>query len=314
MMAGSNIQFFCGKLSKSYKLSYEAFLFNTEIHRRLQSKIGWREFYLLNVDKKIIFSSVFFNVDKGIAISPLKSPFGSFEISKEVQSKDFYDFLLFIEKILSDEGVKEIRITNPPSLLQDNHSLLMATLSSLGYQITEAAGSAIIEVDRPQLLEKMNTAKQRQVKKSEKAGFAFRIINNNKLKTVYAFIHQCRLTKNQNLSMSYVELNKTIQALPNAFVFCGVYDKRKLIAASVCVRTRKDVLYSFYPAHDAQYDAYSPMTMLLSELYQWCYNHKINFLDLGTSMNNNQINFSLLDYKQRVGGTLTTRLKFHKTL
>jgi Acetyltransferase (GNAT) domain len=114
--------------------------------------------------------------------------------------------------------------------------------------------------------------------------------------------------------MSFSELSKTVKALPKSFFMVGVFHDKKMIGACICVQVKAAVVYTFYSAHDSAYDKWSPRVFLLAQLYAWCQKHKIELLDLGTSALKGRPNFPLLDFKLRVGATLTPKYKFRKTL
>jgi hypothetical protein len=56
------------------------------------------------------------------------------------------------------------------------------------------------------------------------------------------------------------------------------------------------------------------LVFLLNGLYAWCQNENVKLLDLGTSYVNGKANATLLDFKLRMGGELTPKFYFHKTL
>jgi hypothetical protein len=54
--------------------------------------------------------------------------------------------------------------------------------------------------------------------------------------------------------------------------------------------------------------------MLIEGMYGWCQQQGIKLLDLGTSALDSQPNFSLLDFKLRLGAHPTAKLTFVKDL
>jgi len=308
------IAFHSGTPPKGFKPDFESFLFNTKKHRSLQSKSGWLEFHLLDFNKKQILSSIYFNISNYKASSPLKAPFGSFEISLQVQLKDFCLFVQQIEVELKKEGVRKIEIQCPPELYISTQPLVTATLSMLGFKIIEAQPGCCIIVNKKSLFEKMFKDKKIKFRLAQKTGLTFKKLSLLKLSEVYSFIAKFRRKLNRTLSMSSSELAKTVKALPHSFLIVGVFLKGRMIAACICVIVSNSILYTFYSAHDDEFDKLSPRIFLLSNLYGWCQKNKVTLLDLGTSGVKDKPNPGLLDFKIRIGGTLTPKYKFEKEL
>jgi CelD/BcsL family acetyltransferase involved in cellulose biosynthesis len=114
--------------------------------------------------------------------------------------------------------------------------------------------------------------------------------------------------------MTFDQLNLTVQKFDRHFHCFGVYHDDRLIAASICIRESKYNLYNFYSAHSKESDSLSPIVYLISELYAWCQHNKIKLLDLGTSALGGKPNFSLIDFKLRLGATPSMKLTFEKEL
>jgi hypothetical protein len=192
--------------------------------------------------------------------------------------------------------------------------LITSALVSQGYEITLTEPGACIVIDETPLANKMAKDKLSRLKKCEKAGLSFREVSLDKLEDVYLFIESCRSQQERKLSMTLPELTQTVAMLPESFFLVGVYHNQKLIAASICIHINTIIIYTFYSAHDPQYNDLSPQVFLLSKLYDWCATQKIGLLDLGTSALDGQPNMPLLDFKLRMGATPTNKFKFRKTL
>ncbi len=247
-------------------------------------------------------------------MSPLRAPFGSFEISEQVSPSDFYSFELKMEEELRNKKVHEIEILCPPELYTSNQPLITTTLVSQGYTINQAESGCCIVVDDKPLFEKMFKDKRVKFQLGQKAGLIFNTIPLTQLNNVYDFIEFFRKKLNRKLSMSGSELTHTIENLPESFFIVGVYLKDQLAAACICIRVSPSIVYTFYSAHDDAIDQISPRVFLLSHLYDLCYQNGVTLLDLGTSTLDGKPNFSLLDFKLRMGGTLTPKYRFQKLL
>lgn len=308
------IAFHSGPPPNGFIADFDPYLFNSKTHRLTQAKTGWKEFHLLDAKRKLILSSIYFHVADWLATSPACAPFGGFEISKQVSTKDFWEFLLNISHALEIENINQIEIQLPPTLLMTNHSLVISTLVSQEYQVVEAETGSTIIVDDIPLKNKMLKDKKAKFKHGVEAGLVFKNIPLSKLNEVYSFIELFRKKMSRKLSMPLAELKRTVNKMPKSFFMVGVYLKEKLVAACICVHVSQSIVYTFYSAHDSDFDKISPRVFLLDALYDWCRQNNIVFLDLGTSTWEGKPNFNLLDFKMRMGSTLTTKFRFHKNL
>ncbi len=308
------ITFHSGPPPKGFKPDFESFLFNTKTHRILQTKIGWVEFHLMQPRTKRILVSAYFNISNAKARSPFKAPFGSFEMTSQLQPKKFYDFVLFLETEIKKIGVDEIEILCPPELYMPNQPLISTTLISQKYSITQAEPGCCVRVDKNPMMDKMRPNKKNTLRQAIQAGLSYKTLSLGEIKDVYHFLENCRREKNQRLSMTLSELKKTIEAIPQSFFLTGVYLNNQMIAASICIRINQSIVYTFYSGHIQQFNKLSPLVFLLSNLYDWCFQHGVSLLDLGTSALDGKPNFNLLDFKLRLGGTLTPKYRFHKIL
>lgn len=307
------LEFISGPAPKGFKPDFESFLFNTPPHRLTQSKTGWKEFHLLERARKRILASVAFHIQGKKASSPCRAPFGSFELSEKVEQSDLLHFILNVEKHLKKIGISQIEISHPPALYTGLHNRVVAALLCQDYSATQCDISCSIKVDQNPL-PRMDSTKRNRFQYGVKAGFTFKKLAISKLKEVYLFIESCLARKKQTLSLSLNQLQESADALPKAFQLFAVYNEKQIIAATVCVHVGKSILYTFYSTHNKEFDQASPLTFLLGNLYNWCRVNGIILLDMGTSTVRGKTNFSLLDYKLRVGGVLSPKFTFRKRL
>lgn len=309
------LDFIEGPFPSSYKIDYERSLFNTPEHRQLQSKSGWLEFHAIRKDRQMVIGSIYFYIIEKVASSPLRAPFGSFELSERITTEQLYHFISFYEQQLRKRNVIEITIKNYPELYHPKaHNILSVLLTSHHYKISQAELGACILVDDVSLDEKMDPWEKRKLRQGMKSNLTFRPMPVNQLKDIYKFISTCRKERGQSLSMSWEEIEKTVEKLKGNFVLFGVLLNDKLIAASISIRVSKKILYNFYSAHPKESDSLSPVVFLIHGMYGWCREKKISLLDLGTSALGGKPNFSLIDFKLRMGALPSMKLTFEKKL
>lgn len=276
---------------------------------------GWTSFYCLRKEKKVVKGRAHFNIQDGVARSPYRNPFGSIEFSDNMEPRELYEFIKYIEKRLAELGAKRVEIKNYPQLYAPGRvSILCTLLMNLGFTVKEAEISACIQVNHRALFDVMSSWEKRKSAQIKRTNLRFSVLPLQRLNEVYSFISSCRQDRNQALSLSFPQLKNVCDHFPEDFILFGVYDGAVLAAASVCIKVNKTIIYNFYYAHARQYDSLSPVVRLIEGIYQHCQAEKIHLVDLGTSSLNGKPNFSLLDFKLHLGATPTQKLTFEKVL
>jgi hypothetical protein len=308
-------KFIEGPLPEGFRVDFDGYLFNTPRNLSVQSLSGWHSFYALRVEKKIAKARVHFHVENGVASSPYKNPFGSFEFSDNFNAKELFEFIKWVENELRQKEVKHIEIKSYPQLYNSACSAILTTfLLNQGYMVKEAELSACIAVNANSLYHVMTSWEKRKLGQIKKTNLRFTQVPLQKLKEIYEFINSCREERKQSLSLSYSQVKNVSDIFPDHFFLFAVYDSNALAAASVSILINKKILYNFYSAHAKQYDALSPIVKLMEGMYGFCQTEKMELIDLGTSALHGRPNFSLLDFKLHLGATPTQKLTFEKNL
>jgi hypothetical protein len=306
--------FIKGTASEDFKLDYEISLFNLPEHRMLQSSGSWVSYHIINKRKKITIAGIHFHLHNGTASSPYHSPFGSLDASPDLEPSTLFRFLQFIESDLVKIGAKNVIIKNPPTLYSPElQTLLQVFLSNLDYRITAAEPGAIFNVNKPGEELSANWEK-RKIKQAQDKELELRHEDIHQLKTLYGFIHNCRIQKGYPSSMTFDELQRTVNTFPDRFLLTSVYQHKVMVAASICVRCNHHVLYHFYSDHNTIDKSSNPTVFLIRSLYEYCYKNGIALFDLGTSSIAGIPNFGLLNFKMGLGATPTTKFTFQKDL
>ena len=289
-------------------------LFLQPLHLNLQSPSGWVSFYLVDKQTEKLLSFIHFHVTANEALSPLKSPYGSFWFLKDIQPAALFEFIQFCEKALHNKGVHRIQITNPPSLFQQNAALLNVLLHNLNYQVLSAEMTSVIEITSAEFLSGANQWEKRKYHMARKKGFESKSLSVDQLENVYTFISTCRQIQGRQLSMPLEEIRRILEKFPNRIFLFAVFDRDKMIASSINILVNKRVMYHFYGAHDAAYNKVSPVVMMMNEIYNHCRKTEINYLDMGTSALADKPSFALLDFKTSLGAVISEKLTFQKKL
>jgi hypothetical protein len=306
--------FIKGSIPDGFKVEYEVPLFNLPEHRALQSKGQWISYSIIKRKKKVALASIHFHLADSTASSPYRSPFGSVDASSEIDPSILFNFLQFIDSDLLKSGIKKIVIKNPPTLYNPTHqTLLQVFLSNLNYQVITAEPGAILIVDKSRE-ELTSQWEKRKVRQAQEQELKLKHESVDQLKTLYDFIHDCRVQKNYPSSMTFDEIQRTVNTFPERFLLTSIHKQNELVAASICVRCNSHVLYHFYSDHTTSGKSTNPTVYLIRSLYDYCVEHGIALFDLGTSSLDGTPNFGLLNFKLRLGATPTTKFTFQKVL
>ena len=97
----------------------------------------------------------------------------------------------------------------------------------------------------------------------------------------YELIRRFRLSRGLSLSLELESVRAMFVHFPEACKVFVVKDQEKIIAATIAIVVNDQILYNFYPAHDAAYQTFSPVVMLTDGLYRFCQQQGFALLDLG---------------------------------
>jgi hypothetical protein len=247
------------------------------------------------------------------ALSPFRAPFGSFDYADNLELSELYDFIGACERKLRQLQVSQIVIKHPP-VYAERLTLVPVFLVNLGYRISNAEVGAYIKVDDKELSEKLDAWPTRKRKQAQQWQPAFKVLDHRSVGMIYDFISNARIDRGFSLSMDKKSLMETVTACKPYFHLFGVYRQGVLVAAAISIRVSKEVLYNFYLAHSKDTDKFSPVVILIEGIYGWCRERNIQWLDLGTSALEDKPNFSLLEFKLRLGAVPVSKFTFSKEL
>ncbi|MEO9967558.1 MAG: GNAT family N-acetyltransferase [Reichenbachiella sp.] len=263
-------------------------------------------FYAVDQSTSELILSIHFQILNQKAVSLWEAPFGGIESSKYSDPSVLFGFMNYIFDQLRSKNIKEIIIKSAPDFHRKfQHNPEFFTEKNFEIYGTDINHHLVITEADPS--EHFSTMQKRRLKKSLSANFECRHEDSSRLDTLYSFITKCRKQKNHEMPVSFDRLAEAIQKLPDTYHLISIYDGNQLIAATVSVAVSKDVLYNFMPASSRSHDTYSPMVLLIDQLYRYGREHDFKVLDLGTSMTGSELNFSLIAFKERMGGIESKR-------
>ncbi|MDH5598853.1 MAG: GNAT family N-acetyltransferase, partial [Cyclobacteriaceae bacterium] len=243
--------------------------------------------------------------------TPFRSPFGGMEFSEKLSEEDLHAFGRYIFEHLKE---KQITIISAPEAYDSEHfSRELYLWNSLGMNLATTHLHAVMKVDDTPF-EKILADKEfiRKYNKCVKEGFSFIEEPIEQLERVYRFIEEQYIEKGYTVSLCWDEMFRLTKSFPKRVNIFTVQKEGNLLAASICIQPRKHILYDFYHAHDPLYNAQSPVIFLIGQIYAYAKNHGYYLLDLGSSQTENGPDFPLLNFKQKLGGTLSVKGIFIK--
>jgi hypothetical protein len=300
-------------LPPGFSPDYTSFIFSDPKHLQLQAE-DWLTFYLIKKVNQKIMARVSFHISDGQAITPVRAPFGSVLFSERLSPRVLYEFLQQIEAQLRRKNVRSICLTEPPLFYRKFGELLHTTLLNLDYRVSRADLSTGIRIDHINFEEKIESWEKRKLKQAREKGLGFKVLPFDELEVVYQLIERSREQRGHVLSMKLDEVKRTAQTFKDSFCLFGTFLQKEMAAASIAIRVNPRILYNFYSGHLKKFDSVSPVVMLTQGMYKFCRSNSIELLDLGTSSLNGRPNFSLLDFKLRLGGVPSMKITFEKEL
>ncbi|GAB5523758.1 MAG: hypothetical protein Roseis2KO_16300 [Roseivirga sp.] len=301
------------QLPKACEVQYVPALYSTHAFLENNNGLPQLHFYLID-GQQAALGHIAFSIEESEAISPFKAPFGGFELATGVNSLTCTYFIQEVQRRLKEKGFRYLRIKVAPGCYQPGSTLLSENLQHLGFEEKDNQVYHAIAVNQELLIHQLASMEQRRLRKAAKEQLTFRFVNKTEYASLFGFIKRHREAKGHQLSMEWAELKHAINANPESYLAGAVYKQEQLIAGALLVRVSEKVVYNFFPAHDAGFNALSPMVFLIDSVYLWAQQAGVNWIDLGTSYLGKKKNKSLISFKEHMGGQPFESITFRKTL
>jgi lipid II:glycine glycyltransferase (peptidoglycan interpeptide bridge formation enzyme) len=114
--------------------------------------------------------------------------------------------------------------------------------------------------------------------------------------------------------MSLEDFKNAFKKFPDQYFLFGVLDGDTLVATSVCVAVNDEILYDFFHGDKLSARKFSPITLLLKGIIEFCGVHGFRLLDLGVSTDSGGINVGLQNFKFSFGSYDNQKLTFCKRI
>jgi hypothetical protein len=297
-------------------LSEAGFLFNTYEHLQHQQKEGVYILSAVNAVTRLADARCAFFVQSGKAISPIAAPFGSVECSSFFPEETLSLFIRTLIQAVRSMGAAALRLVNCPlQYAPESVERLSQQLLMHGFVIVETHQTSYLSVSNTPFDINLVSAERRRLSKCLEAGLCFKQWQSPNKAEVIRFLTRMRRQKGYALTISPERLSDLFRMFPNECAVFTIMDGDIIAALTITVRVRNDILYNFQPASNPDYDAFSPMVLLMKGLYTYCQQHQIELLDLGLSLDENrQTKPGLARFKRNLGAQESPRLVFERDL
>ena len=298
------------KIDKDYPLSFEGFLFNNPEQIANQ---GAGESHIFHFTQgEISKGRIIVFIDGQSARSPVRAPFGSFEFDQSLKSEDVKKMIAAVDEFCLKQNLKDIRIVSYPHCYATAQSnLLTDAFKNSGYeiQITDLN----FHLDTAEIFEAgLHNSEKRRLKKCISQDFEFKATETPDISSLYNLIKASRDNKGYPVTMTEEELGKIFKKFPGKYVAFFLYDKSKLIAASIGVKVTSEILYHFLPADHIAYKNYSPMVLLIKYIFEYCTQNGYKIFDLGIATAGGVPNEGLIRFKENIGSIRSLKFTFFK--
>lgn len=296
----------------SPQYSFDVFLFLQPEHLILQR--GENIWILFAESKQGIemLTSIFLEKEK--AFSPLRMSFGGIVAKETISYSETEKFIDFLLNFCQNKGVEELKITNYPFSYAPNFSAICSQIFlQKGFVITNSELTHYLVIDK-NFEENLHLSALRRLRKCQKEGFIFEHWEQADLLFVYNFVRRNRHRKNYPVTMSFEDFQSTVSAFPDNYWVFVIRKEQEVIALTVAIVVNKDILYNFYPADKEEYLQYSPMVMLMAELFEFAKQKGFSILDLGISTEKFKPNYGLIRFKENLACKSSLKLSFTKFL
>ncbi|UHG92486.1 GNAT family N-acetyltransferase [Spirosoma oryzicola] len=296
--------------------SQPGFFFNEIEHLRQQQNGAFHLLTVLNQQTQQAEARCAFFVSDQVAMSPGAAPFGSVEFSNTLPDDLIEEFIGCIQDTARTNGARALRLVNYPHCYAPTQAeQLTRILEKHEFALLENHQNFFLPVTETAFESKLVASERRRLRKCREAHFRFTQGSLPDVKEVAAFLQDSRHKQGYRLTLGTNYLITLLQNFPHQFPVFTVRHREKLIALTVAVRVRHDILYSFLPASHPDYRTFSPMVLLLDCVFTYCQQQGIRVLDLGVSLDaDRQPKLSLIRFKQNLGAQSSPKLTFEKKL
>jgi len=237
-----------------------------------------------------------------IAYSPWKAPFGSVECFLEVESNMLIEYMEGIFESLKSLDIIEFRIIHYPDLYDVKTTKKVDQVlikSNFDREVDEWNQHLII--GQAGFEQQILYSQRKRLKKCQRSGFTTKMEDIRSLSEAYELLTDSRERKNYPITMSFEELSEMFEIHPSRYLLFAVRDEQKMVAMAISILISPEIIYNFYHADHSEYGSFSPTVLAVGAVYEYCQQQGIDYIDLGISSLNGELNEGIYRFKKGLG-------------
>ena len=265
-------------------------------------------------DKKV-YACIIFYWELQHYLSPKKGTFGGISSLNDIDP-------LLLEKFL-ENSIKYIELKNPKSIsiklqpLNQNetlNSIVTNILLRLNFKLVNYDLNYYLSLKHHDFIKNISHGNKKKINKCKRDNLKVYKVNKNDYQEVFNLISKNRELKKYPLSMTYLDFDRMFRAFPDKISCFAVSLKDQMVASSICISITEKILYVFYWGDSPLAETYSPTVYLANYIFDFAKQNNYIILDIGTSTENNIPNYSLMNFKKKLGFNESLKFKFEKIL
>ena len=255
---------------------------------------------ILRLMKKDEFSiGLVVGLKNGVLSSPFSAPFGGFHYKHELIVYELiYEFLSDLKDYVSSEGLKQISITLPPDLYQQNmNAKLVNAFIRSGYKME------VPDLNNWVNLKKFNGEWTKSVvaqncRKAIKHGLKWSVVTEMKeFEEVYEVIHNNREVQGRKIHMSLKDVLDVKKVYPVDFFL--IRDKEgTCLGSAIFYRGHESIIQGIFMGNDIEKRNLGVTDYMYMNIYQFYKDLGYEYIDLGTSSLEGEPNPGLIRFKE----------------
>lgn len=238
-------------------------------------------------------------IKNGVIRAPFSAPFAGFHYTHEHLSYNVIeDFLIKLKKFVTDNSLKGVSITLPPSFYQPNmNAKCVNAFYRLGYKMSTPEIINWVDLKKFDGTWVKNTVAQ-NYRKAINNQLTFHVVSDEQsINDVYEIIFLNREVQGRKIHMSLndiINVNKIIQV--DFFQVKNKYGKN--VGGGVFYRGHDKIAQGIFVGDDMENRSIGIMDLLYGNIYDFYKNLDYDVIDLGTSGVNGEPNVGLLRFKE----------------
>lgn len=234
---------------------------------------------------------------------PYSSPYTMVETFKHCRNEDYERVANEIDDFCRGNSIKETYIVFPPIIYDEtNITKCVSAFLREGYEVYEMGLNYQIEIgNEDEYKSRLLYNGRKNLKHATGQNYLLSHCETEEEKIeAYSIIEVNRKSKGYSLSMTWEEVNRTTKLMENDFFVLRLDGKSvaSAIVFGVTQSIRQVVYWGDVPGHENE----RPMNYLPYALHRYYSTQKgVRLLDIGPSMLDGKPNYSLCDYKESIG-------------